>query len=78
MRGVEKLAREAGMFFAKDHFGDVPEIETNLEQLAKFAELVIAGTPTYAEMAEFAKDVLSVYPLPDAEPKASEQRAERK
>jgi hypothetical protein len=45
MSDLEKLARESGMFFAKDYFGDVPEIETTLEQLAKFVELVLAAAP---------------------------------
>lgn len=40
---IEQQARAVGMYFAKDHFGDVPEVETTLPQLAALVNAAVAA-----------------------------------
>jgi hypothetical protein len=40
MMDIEKLARECGMYFAKDDFGNVPEVECDLPKLEAFASAI--------------------------------------
>jgi hypothetical protein len=42
MKTIQQMAREAGMYFAGNDFEDAPEIETDLEQLALFEDMVRA------------------------------------
>ena len=54
---IERLAREAGLYFAKDDFGDVPEVEaTHPGSLASFAALIEARQERTIEVLRAERD----------------------
>lgn len=57
---VEKVAREAGLYFARDDFGDVPEVEATFPgSLERFAEMLLAADR--AALAETLMPLIEAY-----------------